>query len=214
MTPRQPHIVCPCRVVKVGGSLLELPDLWHILTNWLDRQPLADTLLVVGGGELVEFIRRLDQRFGLGDETAHWLSIQAMSLHGFVLSRLVPDAVWMEGLSDWHSDHKPVEPQRRFISAECFLRREEPQLPGVRLPVGWHVTSDSIAARLAEVCQAWELVLLKSTLPLTEGRPISSQEAVATGLVDRHFPTSAAPLRHVRVVNLRDADFAEASLKG
>jgi aspartokinase-like uncharacterized kinase len=199
-------------VVKVGGSLLNLPGLYRVLTSWLDRQPIDDTLLVVGGGELVDSIRQMDQRFGLADEAAHWLAIRAMNLNGFVLSRLVPGATWLKSLGDWHHDHELSGPRRRFLSAEYFLRREEPQLPGVRLPMGWHVTSDSIAARLAEVCQTRELVLLKSTIPTTEGRPISCGEAVAMGLVDSHFPTSAAPLRRVRVVNLRDAEFAEMPL--
>ena len=196
----------------MGGSLLNLPGLWRVLTCWLDQQPALDTLLIVGGGELADSIRQLDQQYGLAEESAHWLSIRAMNVNGFVLSRLVPGATWMSGLRDWQRDQERDQPRWRFIAAEYFLRREEPALPGVRLPIGWHVTSDSIAARLAEVCQAQELVLLKSTIPTADGLPMSGVQAAATGFVDRHFPTSAAPLRRIRAVNLRDAGFVETSL--
>jgi aspartokinase-like uncharacterized kinase len=198
--------------VKVGGSLLDCPGLWRILTAWLDAQPALDNLLIVGGGELANQVRRLDQRYGLPRDTSHSLAIRAMHLNGFVLSQLVPGALWMAGYGEWTRHQAATGQDRWFFAVEPFLRREEPKLPGVRLPSGWHVTSDSIAARLAEVCQARELVLLKSTIPATHGASVSVAQAVSRRLVDEFFPTSAAPLRQIRAVNLRDARFAEVRL--
>jgi hypothetical protein len=51
----------PCRVVKLGGSLLDLPHLAPRLQSWLGGEPDKLTLLLVGGGEFVEAMRQLDQ---------------------------------------------------------------------------------------------------------------------------------------------------------
>ncbi len=46
------------RVIKLGGSLLTLPD-WHErFLHWLAKEPPATNLLVIGGGELVDCLRR------------------------------------------------------------------------------------------------------------------------------------------------------------
>jgi aspartokinase-like uncharacterized kinase len=198
--------------VKVGGSLLDLPGLWRILTAWLDAQPALENLLVVGGGSLADQVRKLDQCYGLPRDTAHWLAIRAMDLNGFVLSRLMPGARWTADVGAWARHRATTGQDRRFLAVEVFLRREEPVLPGVRLPSGWHVTSDSIAARLAVVCHARELVLLKSTIPTACGTSVSVAQAASLRLVDEFFPASAAPLHQIRVVNLRDAGFAEVRL--
>jgi hypothetical protein len=92
-----------------------------------------------------------------------------------------------------------------LFEPEQFLREVEPKLVSRPLPHTWDVTSDSIAARLAAVLQACELVLLKSTLP-QPGTEID--RAAAEGYVDRYFPVAARGLA-VRAVNLRDDAFAE-----
>ncbi len=74
--------------------------------------------------------------------------------------------------------------------------------------MGWHVTSDSIAARLAQHMGAEQLVLLKSSLPQSRTLRGASEE----GLVDQYFSTAAAGLPTVRVVNLRDRSWSEVRL--
>jgi aspartokinase-like uncharacterized kinase len=86
-----------------------------------------------------------------------------------------------------------------------FMDHVDGRVPGQRLPVGWHVTSDSIAARVADVVGASELVLLKSKLP--DGGESSE-------FVDEYFETAAANLSRLRAVNLRDPGFPECVLKG
>ncbi len=63
------------------------------------------------------------------------------------------------------------------------------------------MTSDTIAARVADRLGAVELVLLKSaTLP-----PGTDRVAAARlGLVDPEFPRAAASILNVSYVNLRD----------
>jgi aspartokinase-like uncharacterized kinase len=67
------------------------------------------------------------------------------------------------------------------------------------LPVGWEVTSDSIAARVAATLGACELVLLKSSSP---AECATVRDWATAGLVDRHFPHACEGLQ-VRLVNLR-----------
>ncbi|MEM7558752.1 MAG: hydantoinase/oxoprolinase family protein, partial [Planctomycetota bacterium] len=50
------------RVVKVGGSLLDIPNLGDRLASWLSQQPRAVSLFVVGGGGLVDAVRDLDSK--------------------------------------------------------------------------------------------------------------------------------------------------------
>ena len=68
-----------------------------------------------------------------------------------------------------------------------------------RLPLGWHVTSDSIAAWLAKRLAATELVLLKSALPAAD----SVEDLSRSGYCDAYFRTALAGVAVVRCVNLR-----------
>jgi hypothetical protein len=91
-----------------------------------------------------------------------------------------------------------------------FLHAIEPTAAGTHLPQSWDVTSDSIAARIADLLGSEEFVLFKSCLP--ESQIATLEEAAAAGFVDRCFPTFAASLPLVRLVNLRDDAFPEARL--
>src|SRR5260370_29362968 len=84
LTPSPGHPV----IVKVGGSLLDLPGLGPRLRSWLDRLEAADVLLVPGGWPTADVIRALDGRHGLGEGHAHWLALPAPSLHAAALQTL------------------------------------------------------------------------------------------------------------------------------
>ncbi len=198
----------PLRVVKVGGSLLDYASLVDALTQWLFQQPPARNLLISGGGAWADEVRRLHRSRRISAESAHWLAIRAMRLTGWMLAQWLPHSEFCAELDPLPNPF-PHAAERipRILDVEHFLRHIEPQLPGHPLPVGWHVTSDSIAARLAAVTGAEELVLLKST-----GPPQTVLEQAATaGEVDRYFPVAAAGLPQVRWVNLRDDGFATSS---
>ena len=198
----------PLRVVKVGGSLLDFSRLVATLSEWLGLQTPMRNVLVVGGSVWADEVRRLDARGRLSSTTAHWLAIRSMKLTSWLLCQMLPQAVFVDQLASLHRAVGPVapDPVTTIFDCEQFLREVEPQLPGRPLPVGWQVTSDSIAARLAEAIRARELVLLKSTDP-----PVGSlNQAAREGLVDAHFPQAAVPLARVRWVNLRDPAFATA----
>ena len=181
------------RVVKLGGSLLDWPDLSTAFRKWLAAEPPAASVLVVGGGPLVEAVRALDRVHGMSDEAAHWLAIRTMGVTAAFVAKLcgMPLVDSLAGIRD-------LPECACVLDVERFLR-EDGAGPDP-LPAGWQVTSDSIAARLARVVDATELVLLKSELPTDPNdRAAWSRE----GYVDEHFPIAIAGLK-VRAVNLRE----------
>jgi aspartokinase-like uncharacterized kinase len=189
----------PIRVLKLGGSLLELPDLAWRLTSWLERQPPAAQLLVPGGGKLVDSLAQLDQIHGIGQEASHWLCIRAMSIHAELLSHLLPRAILCRYLVQAFA--LAAEGRLVIVDPWHFTREDDARLPGAQLPATWEVSSDSIAARLARATQAAELVLFKSRLP--DDAWTTVELAAEAGYVDPWFPRAAARLPVVRCVNLQ-----------
>lgn len=189
------------RVVKVGGSLLKWSPLPAALNEWLASQPPAINILIAGGGPLVDAIRQVSQLQSLSDESAHWLCIDAMSVTSRLLADLLTDFERITEFDDLShriatSTTKPI-----VFDPNEFLRKHESHQPGHVLPHSWAATSDSIAARLAEVLAADELVLLKSTDP-----PASELRVLTDlGYVDQHFPSFTNSHFQHRFVNLREA---------
>lgn len=186
------------RVIKLGGSLFDMPTLRPRFAAWLAAQPPTRNVVVVGGGTLVDAIRDIDRRQQLGDSTAHWLAIEVMSVTARMAAALLelPIVERVAALDD-------ATVSTTILDVRHFLREEEPQLPGTRLPHGWQVTSDSIAARAAVAIGAVELVLLKSKSPAGDASLASLAQA---GYVDPWF-TQAAVGIPVRCVDLRDDSF-------
>ena len=79
-------------VVKVGGSLFDLPDLGRRLRDFLADLPDNDRLVVPGGGATADVVRAYDHRHGLGEEASHWLALRACSLNAHFLAVLLPEA--------------------------------------------------------------------------------------------------------------------------
>jgi aspartokinase-like uncharacterized kinase len=169
-------------VAKVGGSLYDLPDLGDRLQQWLDVRSQADenVLLVPGGGATADLVRDLDRQHQLGEERSHWLALHALTLNAHFLASLLPGVRVITDLHDcsqvWESGEIPV------LDAHAFARSDESR-PG-HLPHCWGVTSDSLAARVAHVVQAQQLVLLKS---ITIPTDLNWEEISRRGLVDEYF---------------------------
>ena len=190
------------RVVKVGGSLLDWPRLPEVLNDWLLDQSPAFNVLLPGGGSLAAAIRQADRNFSLGDEAAHWLCIDALSLSARIVAAVVPSARLLATHADLMA---ALAADSSALSANIvldprdFLRNHEQHLPGSPLPHDWNVTSDSIAARLAETLVADELVLLKSCDPPAP----SLAELAQAGYVDSHFASLNLGRLMPQFVNLR-----------
>ncbi len=187
------------RVVKLGGSLLNWPQFPVAIRTWLSQQSPALNILIAGGGQLAETIRKADRDFGLGEELSHWLCIDAMSINARILAAAIREIPIVRNFSELRKETAIEREAAVVFDAGEFLAEHESRLPGRPLPRDWSVTSDSIAARLAEILSADELVLLKSAGPPAE----SLTELASGGYVDRYFPIAAAKLPPPRFVNLR-----------
>jgi len=160
------------QVVKVGGSLLGL-------YAWPERlaELLADIstpLLVVGGGSVVEGLRQIDEVSPRPPALMHDLAIDAMSL----TARIVADALGLPVVGTASGSG--------VLDAAAWLRATG---HATRLPVGWHVTSDSIAALVATETNRG--LLLAKRAPPPEGDH-DLERLAAAGWVDAHFPAAAA----------------------
>ena len=90
----------PVTVIKVGGSLLDWPELPRRLIQFLEQRQAKDPefrpVLLCGGGPFADSVRRLDRTHHLGDFAAHRLAIQAMDLASTVLVCLLPGALGID----------------------------------------------------------------------------------------------------------------------
>jgi 5-(aminomethyl)-3-furanmethanol phosphate kinase len=188
----------PETVLKVGGSLYDLPDLGPRLKAWLEAKGKHRMLLVPGGGDTANSVRAFHRVHRLSEEACHWLALRALALNAFFLADLLggapvaggPDQPTAICSSSWIHILDPYQ----------FALADE-RRPG-RLPHSWAVTSDSLAARAAVVFGCRRLILLKSvTMPPEMGWP----EASRRGHVDSTFPdvVATAPNLKVEVVNFR-----------
>jgi aspartokinase-like uncharacterized kinase len=182
-------------VVKVGGSLLERDGIVPALARWVSDcqrdDPESHLVMLIGGGTLVEALRDIDRRHHVDPALAHWIAIELMDVAARIVGGWFP--TWRVETSLASLRARVGTPGVTLFLPYGFLRNDDPQLAGLALPVGWHVTSDSIAARLAEVLGGARLTLLKSC-PL-EGRTWA--QAAHEGLVDGWFPRAVASLQNV-----------------
>jgi aspartokinase-like uncharacterized kinase len=139
-------------VLKVGGSLSEDPYILTRLCKELSVLAKEHRIVVVpGGGEFADTVRKLDKKYGLSDAVAHKLAVLAMDQYGLLLSEITPDSISSYSL-DKVSNHVKGKLPIFLPSQHMFC--EDP------LENSWDVTSDSIAAYIAGLLNAEKLILV------------------------------------------------------
>ena len=99
-----------------------------------------------GGAGFADAVRDADRRFGLRAETSHRMAILGMEQFGWLLSDLIPGAERAPRLDARGAG-------RTVVLLPAGLALDE-------LPASWAVTSDSIAAWVADQVGAGRLVLV------------------------------------------------------
>ncbi len=199
------------RVAKLGGSLLSLPDFPDRIQSRLAaanrRVPLA-TLMVVGGGELIDAVRSLDRLHSYDASLVHHECIQLLSSTGRLVHSLLPQFGYIASAEDLSSFN--LNAARMFNGfAIVDVAMAMPRIATkVALPEDWTTTTDSISAALAIAVDAEELLIFKSADPVTkraDDLPIMPWlEALACdGFVDGALPALASRLPPLRFENLR-----------
>ena len=173
-------------VLKLGGSLLDLGDLPDRLRAVFAKLDGDRPLLICGGGEAADVVRRWHDAHRLDEEQSHWLAMESVRLNQRLLLTLMPELELVSNRaaaeSAWMHGRVPLLDLVSFVSIE-----EAAFDAGVKpLPHNWSVTSDSLSAWVAIRWPANRLVLLKSIdLPPLE----SLSQAAEAELVDEFFPT-------------------------
>jgi aspartokinase-like uncharacterized kinase len=218
------------RVVKLGGSQLKIPGLGDRLRSWIRSEPPAATLLLVGGGAPVDAIRELAQANSYDEAFLHWLCVDLMEFSFRMLAAQLPE--WprvqthdelMRMVED--INHEDVRASREpaalprvgqpksiqaLVNIAAYYNREVESALPIRLPLSWDTTSDSLAALLAHLIHADELVLLKScAVDVASNEAESGWERLASlGVVDGFFPDVSRGLKRIRCVAMSSPDAA------
>lgn len=193
-------------VVKMGGSLLDLPDLLERFAAWRRDELGGRGLLVVGGGEAADVVRGFDKAFNFNEEKAHWLAVRAMQLNAHCMAAALPACRLVTNMIGCEIAWRAGD--MALLKPMAWLEREHTE--GIRIPHRWTFTSDSIAAHIAVRTGAGKLTLLKSTLPKGDCGP---QCAAGLGVVDEDFPQACKDVPRVELTNLRQQPWPRCVLR-
>jgi aspartokinase-like uncharacterized kinase len=176
-------------VVKVGGSLYDWPGLGPALRAFVATLDPVPVLLVPGGGDFADAVRRLHGVHGLTEEQSHWIALESLGATGRFLRALVPG-------TNFTGAPESLPPDPVAVLDALFFAHADTALPHT-----WEVTTDSIAARAAVVWKADRLILLKSV----DVPPDTTWDEAATrAWVDGYFTRALAGFAgRVDAVNLR-----------
>lgn len=163
-------------VVKIGGSLLGSPE----LERWLGlfaKFSDGNIIIVPGGGVFADAVRDAQKLSKISDACAHKLAVLAMDQFGLLLANMNPDLAVAR---------TEMEIDERIWQHRCIIwLPSQMVLADDSIPKSWDVTSDSIAAWLAEKVNAQQLVLVKSDKPA--GAELSLRMMSESGVVDQAF---------------------------
>ncbi len=126
-------------IIKLGGSLLaEGREIMRFLSDYAEKKAVF-FIIIPGGGPFVEVIRELSERRTISEDAAHWMAVLAMHQYGFFLADgepAIPLVERMEELSN--AGHLCIVLPYKILKADDSL------------PHTWDVTSDTIAAFIAD----------------------------------------------------------------
>ncbi len=162
-------------ILKLGGSHARSP---HLL-EWLAAIAAETGSIVIapGGGPFADAVRDAQAAMGFDDAAAHEMAITAMAQFGRALQSLNPALRLAASLSAI---------RRTLTEGKVPVWSPEQMTRAADLPQSWDLTSDSLAAWLADVAGAQQLVLVKHGR--FAARQIEVLDLVEDGVVDPLFP--------------------------
>ncbi len=178
------------RVVKIGGSLAKNGQLKTCLIA-LEQRYQGNMIIVPGGGAFADTVREAQRQWGFDDRTAHEMAILAMQQMALLIKALQPE--WLVVSS---AEQLVPDAERNFI-----WKPQIAELDRAQIPASWQVTSDSLAAWLAGLVSADELVLLKST-SIQPGADLAVLQH--QGIIDAAFRDYLRPECQLSIVYYQD----------
>ncbi len=163
-------------VVKIGGSLLGSPELEH----WLEifaKFSDGNIVIVPGGGLFADAVRDAQKLSKMSDASAHRLAVLAMDQYGLLMASMNP--LLATARTEMEIDERTWQHRGIvWLPSQMVLADDS-------IPQTWDVTSDSIAAWLAEKLGAQHLVLVKSNKP--DESELCLRMMTKNGMVDQAF---------------------------
>jgi 5-(aminomethyl)-3-furanmethanol phosphate kinase len=139
-------------VLKIGGSLAGYPNSLAKLCKELAVLAKKYRIVIVpGGAEFADTVRKFDRTYGLSDVVAHKMAVLSTDQYGLFLLDVIPDSYVSYSLDEISS---PVKDKLPIFLPSQHLFQEDP------LENSWDVTSDTIAAYIASLLHAEKLVLI------------------------------------------------------
>jgi aspartokinase-like uncharacterized kinase len=179
-------------VIKLGGSLIAANTLLDCLNRIEKNYQGRAVVIVAGGGVFAEQVRLAQQHWQFNDEAAHAMAILAMQQTAWLIKGLKPNFVLVDSV-------RALQQQRKQIS--LWLPNVQ-ELNQAGIVASWDITSDSLAAWLASVLQAQELILVKSAVIDTQ---LSLEQLQTQGIVDKAFCTTVLDSYfNIRVISQAD----------
>jgi aspartokinase-like uncharacterized kinase len=197
----------PLVVIKVGGSLLDWPELPRRLAALLTARGDVRTVLIAGGGKLADVLRDLDTVHALGERRSHSLALHILDTTAHILAAIIPGTRVVTSFDElppaWRIGVHPI------LAPRLVLDDDDRRNPLFSLPHTWSSTTDSISARIAQILGASELIVLKSVTPPPD---LTLSSAADLGLIDPGFPSIASELPIVSFINLRGRALSHTQL--
>lgn len=168
-------------VVKLGGSLAQAQHLRGCLDSIATNFPSHAVVVVPGGGDFAEQVRLSQQIWHFSETAAHAMALLAMQQMALLCHDLKPEFALAGSLASL----RQANPSPRTL----IWSPDVAELDRAGIPASWDITSDSLAAWLANTLTAEALVLVKS---ITVDAKLSWRELAVRGVVDKAFPGFAA----------------------
>ncbi|MGB3459800.1 MAG: amino acid kinase [Halobacteriota archaeon] len=172
------------KIIKLGGSLQEKGrELIRFLSDYAETKNHT-FIIIPGGGHFVKWIKELSEQEVISDDAAHWMAVLGMHQYGFYLA----DGSGIE-IAESEEELRNVVHIGLFLP--YTLLKEDDSLPHT-----WNVTSDTIAAFIANKVGEKSFIKLTDVDGLMDDKGLLVRQSHAkamiknahTGCVDAELP--------------------------
>ncbi len=171
-------------IIKLGGSLQEKGrEIIRFLSNYAETKNHT-VIIIPGGGHFVKRIKELSEQEVISDDAAHWMAVLGMHQYGFYLA----DGSGIEIVES-------IEELRNVVHIGVLLPYTLLKADD-SLPHTWNVTSDTIAAFVANKVGEKSFIKLTDVDGLMDDKGLLVRQIHAkamiknadTGCVDAELP--------------------------
>jgi aspartokinase-like uncharacterized kinase len=186
-------------VIKLGGSLSQSTALTSCLNAVEKKYQGKPVVIVPGGGGFADQVRIAQKRWHFDDRTAHHMAILAMQQMALLFKGLKPDfsiASSVAGIV-----------QQLKVKGIIIWSPDSDELDKAGIESSWDITSDSLAAWLANTLSADKLVVVKSA-PIQAN--LSLDQLAVQGIIDSAFCAFVAQATYpVQIINAESMNGAK-----